>query len=118
MTAYLFKFRRSQNSRPIDTAEWKSHNSSWGQNGMSEQTLARVSAPSAATIRKQLAHFLELWRGAMFLKREIYTYERDQKNPFANGLLYIAVIGILVALASILGAGLRYATLPSADAIK
>lgn len=85
---------------------------------MSEQSMTRVRAPSAATVRKQIEHFWELWRGAMFLKREIYTYERDQKNPFGSGLLYIAVIGILIALAGILGAGLRYATLPNADAIK
>src|SRR5207253_909594 len=85
---------------------------------MSEQTMTRVRAPSAASILKQLAHFLELWRGAMFLKREIYTYERDQKNHLGNGLLYITVLGIIVALAGILGAGLRYATLPNGDAIK
>ena len=85
---------------------------------MSEQTMTRVRAPSATTVRKQLTHFWELWRGAMFLKREVYSYERDQKNHFGNGLLYIAVIGVVIALAGILGAGLRYATLPNVDAIK
>jgi hypothetical protein len=85
---------------------------------MSEQSLTRVPAPSAAGVREQIGRIWELWLGAMFLKRETYAYERDQKNPFGNGLVYIAIIGVLVALAGILGAGLRYATLPSLEAIK
>lgn len=85
---------------------------------MSEQSMTRVRAPSAATVREQVQHFIELWLGAMFLKQETYTYQRDKKNHFGNGLVYIGIIGVLVALAGILGAGLRYATLPSVDAIK
>lgn len=85
---------------------------------MSEQPMNRVRAPSLASIREQVSYFDELWLGAMFLKQETYTYERDHKNHFGNGLLYIAVIGVLTAIAGIIGAGLRYATIPSADAIK
>ena len=86
---------------------------------MSEQSMTtRVRAPLAESVRGQINHFVELWLGAMFLKRETYAYEREQKNPFGNGLVYIAVIGIIVALAGMLGAGLRFATSPSADAIK
>lgn len=85
---------------------------------MSEQSIARVRAPSANSVRDQVGRFWELWLGALFLKQETYTYERDSKNPFGNGLLYIAVIGALVALTGILGAGLKYATMPSPDAIK
>lgn len=85
---------------------------------MSEQSMTRVRAPSANSVREQVGRYWELWLGAMFLKQETYTYERDSKNPFGNGLLYIAVIGVVVALAGILGAGLRYATAPTADAIK
>lgn len=85
---------------------------------MNEQPMTRLRAPSAATVREQVRYYIELWLGAMFLKQEAYTYERDQKNPFGNGLIYIAIIGVLVALAGIVGTGLRYATLPSVDAIK
>jgi hypothetical protein len=85
---------------------------------MSEQSKTRLRAPSANTVREQVGRFWELWLGAMFLKQETYSYERDSKNPFGNGLLYIAVVGVLVALAGILGAGLRYAIVPSSDAIK
>jgi len=85
---------------------------------MSEQSITRIQAPSVASIGTQTRHFVELWLGAMFLKDETYAYERDQKNPFGNGLLYIALIGVIVALAGILGGGLRYAISPTADAIK
>ncbi len=86
---------------------------------MNEQSMpTRMFAPSAANVRAQVERFVELWLGAMFLKRETYAYEREQKNPFANGLVYLVVIGIIVALAGIMGAGLRFATSPSADAIK
>ncbi len=85
---------------------------------MSEQSMPRVRAPSAASVREQINRFVELWLGAMFLKREDYAYEREQKNPFGNGLVYIAVIGIILTLAGMLGAALRYATSPTPDAIK
>lgn len=84
---------------------------------MSQPTAARVPAPSAQQARVETERLGELWFGGMFLKPEAYTYQRDRKNPFAHGLLFIVVIGVLVALALILGAGLRYAAEPSADAI-
>lgn len=80
--------------------------------------MTQVRAPSAESVRRRVRHFIELWLGAMFLKPEAYTYQRDKKNHFGNGLVYLAIIGVLVALAGIVGAGLRYATLPSVDAIK
>ncbi len=85
---------------------------------MSEQSIIRVRPPSAATIREQVGRFVELWLDAMFLKREGYAYERERKNPFGNGLVYIAIIGVLVAITGMFGAGLRFATEPSLDAVK
>lgn len=85
---------------------------------MSEQSITRVQPPSVASLGAQTRHFVELWLGAMFLKNETFAYERDQKNPFGNGLVYIALIGVILALADILGGGLRYAISPTADAIK
>lgn len=85
---------------------------------MSEESVTQVRAPTTASVRGPVRHFVELWLGAMFLKTETYAYERDQKNAFGSGLLYIALIGVVVALAHILSAGLRYATSPSLDAIK
>lgn len=85
---------------------------------MSENSVAQVRAPTAAAVRTQVGHFFELWLGALFLKPQVYAYQREQKNPFANGLLYIAIIGVIIALAGIIGTGLRYATTPSLEAIK
>jgi hypothetical protein len=85
---------------------------------MSEQTASRVSVPSTASVREQFGRFVELWLDGMFLQEQGYAYERDSKNPFGNGLVYIAIIGVIVALANIIGAALRFATSPSADAIK
>jgi hypothetical protein len=62
--------------------------------------------------------YLQLWLGGLFLQDEAYAYQRDRKNPFASGLLFVSLIGFLTALASILGAGVRYAISPSADAVK
>lgn len=80
--------------------------------------MTRVQLPSTASVSNQVDRFVELWLDAMFLKPEGYAYERDQKNPFGNGLVYIAMIGVLVAAAGILGSVLRYAVSPSADAVK
>ncbi len=65
-----------------------------------------------------MADYWHLMVGALFLRREAYEYQRDRKDSFAHGLLLIVLIGVLVALAGIVGAALRYASSPSADAIK
>ncbi len=65
-----------------------------------------------------MADYWHLWLGALFCKREAYEYQRERKDSFAHGLLFIVLIGVLVALAGIIGAGLRYATSPSMDAVK
>jgi hypothetical protein len=62
--------------------------------------------------------YWHLWQSALFLKREAYEYQRDRRDSFAHGLAFIILVGILVGLFGIVGAGLRYATEPSADAIK
>jgi hypothetical protein len=85
---------------------------------MSEQAATRVPLPSTAGVRNQVGRFIELWLDGMFLKEEGYAYERDSKNPLGNGLVYIAIIGVMVAVANIIGAGIRYATSPTADAVK
>jgi hypothetical protein len=62
--------------------------------------------------------YFHLWLSALFLRREAYEYQRDRKDSFAHGVAFILVIGIIVALFGIAGAAVRYATEPSADAIK
>lgn len=65
-----------------------------------------------------MANYWELWLGALFLKREAYEYQRDREDTFAHGLLFLVLIGVIVALAGIVGAGVRYTTAPSMEALK
>lgn len=85
---------------------------------MNESKALPANMPWLETIETQARRFIALWLGAMFLKTESYTYVRNLKNPFGNGLTYIATIGVLTALAGILGTGLRYATSPTLEGIK
>jgi hypothetical protein len=62
--------------------------------------------------------YFHLWLSALFLKREAFEYQRDRRDSFAHGLAFIVIVGVIVALFGIAGAALRYATEPSADAIK
>ncbi len=65
-----------------------------------------------------MADYWHLWLGALFLRREAYEYQRERKDSFAHGLLFIVLIGVIVALSGIAGAALRYATSPNVDAVK
>ena len=65
-----------------------------------------------------MSTYWHIWLSALFLRGETYEYQRDRKNPFGHGLLFIALIGVIVALFGILGAGLRFAGGPNIEAIK
>lgn len=73
---------------------------------------------AARSIPEWVLYYAELWMGGMFLQGEAYEYMRQRRNPFASGMLYVVLIGLLVAVANILGAMARFATTPSVDAIK
>ncbi len=73
---------------------------------------------TARSFPQRVLFYAELWMGGMFLQDEAYVYMRERRNPFASGLLYVALVGVLVALGGILGAAARYLTSPSVDAIK
>lgn len=70
------------------------------------------------SIPERILYFAELWMGGMFLQDEAYVYMRERRNPFASGLLYTVLLGVLIAAGGLLGALARYATSPSLDAIK
>src|SRR5919202_6205568 len=67
---------------------------------------------------KPIVDLWHTWLSALFLRHEVYEYQRERRNPFAHGLLFIIVLGALLALFGILGSGLRYATEPRAEAIR
>ncbi len=65
-----------------------------------------------------MADYWHLLIGALFMRREAYEYQRDNKDSFARGLLLIVIIGVAVAIANVIGAALRYASSPNPDAVK
>jgi hypothetical protein len=73
---------------------------------------------AARSIPERILYYAELWTGGMFLQDEAFVYMRERRNPFASGLLYVVLLGVIVALANILGAVASYATSPSLDAVK
>lgn len=81
--------------------------------------LQRLELTTAArSIPEHILYYAELWMGGMFLQDEAYVYMRERRNPLASGMLYVALVGVLVGLADILGGLARYATSPSLDALK
>lgn len=70
------------------------------------------------SIPERILYYAELWTGSMFLQDEAYVYMRERRNPFASGLLYVVLIGVLVALGGMFAALTNYVTSPSLDAIK
>lgn len=65
-----------------------------------------------------MGDYFHLWQSALFFKREAFEYQRDRKDSLAHGLAFILLLGVVVAFVSIGGAAVRYATEPSADAVK
>ncbi len=58
-----------------------------------------------------------LW-DALFLQRSAYARMRDDDNPFVEGLFVLAVLGVAIALAGIVGATLQWASSPNVAAIR
>jgi len=55
---------------------------------------------------------------ALLLRDSAYAEMRDGDKPFIRGLIFIAVLGVAIALASIIGQLLAWASAPSLSAIK
>lgn len=61
--------------------------------------------------------FALLW-DALFLQRTAYAHMRDNDNPFVEGLFVLAVLGILLGLAGLVGGSLEWASSPNVAAIR
>jgi len=70
------------------------------------------------SIPERILYFAELWMGGMFLQDEAYVYMRERLNPFASGLLFVTLVGVVIAVADIAGAFVNYFTAPSLDAVR
>lgn len=60
-----------------------------------------------------LSFNLRLLWDALFLQHEAYETLRDDNNPFVEGLFILVVVGLLVALASLVGFALEWASSPN-----
>lgn len=58
-----------------------------------------------------------LWSG-LFLDVDAYDEASDGDNPFVEGLFFVVLIGLLIAVATIIGSILGWATTPDLNQIK
>jgi hypothetical protein len=58
-----------------------------------------------------------VWR-ALFLRTDAYEEMRQTENPFVKGLVIILVVGVIIALAGLVGAVLEWAATPDLKAIQ
>ena len=55
---------------------------------------------------------------ALLLRDSAYTEMRDDDKPFVRGMIFIAILGVAIALAGIMGQILEWAVAPNLSAIK
>lgn len=58
-----------------------------------------------------------LW-DALFLQRDAYAHMRDDDNPFVEGLFILVLLGVLLAVAGIIGTTLEWASSPNLNAVR
>ena len=58
-----------------------------------------------------------LW-DALFLQREAYAHMRDDDNPFVEGLFILVLLGVLLAVAGIIGTTLQWASSPNLNTVR
>lgn len=65
----------------------------------------------------QISRFSSLVARALFLRTDAYEEVREARNPFLDGLLILIIIGVVIALASLVGAVLEWASTPNVESI-
>ncbi|HRX04940.1 MAG TPA: hypothetical protein P5148_17460, partial [Anaerolineae bacterium] len=58
-----------------------------------------------------------LWDG-LFLQRDAYAHMRDDDNPFVEGLFILVLLGVLLAVAGIIGTTLEWASSPNLNTVR
>ncbi len=58
-----------------------------------------------------------LWN-ALFLQRSAYVRMRDDNNPFVEGLYVLAMLGVVLGIAGLIGGTLQWASSPNMAAIR
>lgn len=67
---------------------------------------------------KQISRFAGLVARALFLRTDAYEEMREARNPFVEGLFIIVIVGVIIALAGLVGTVLEWASIPDMGAIK
>jgi hypothetical protein len=67
---------------------------------------------------QQISRYAGLVAGALFLRTQAYEDMREARSPVLTGLIVIVVVGVIVALAALVGTALEWASSPSLAAIQ
>jgi len=67
---------------------------------------------------EQISRIVNLVAQALFLRTEAYEEIREARNPFVEGLFIIVIVGVVIALAAIVGTTLEWASSPDLGAIE
>ena len=67
---------------------------------------------------EQISRFAGLLARGLFLRPDAYEEMRENRNPFVEGLFIIVVVGVIIALAAIIGSTLEWASTPDLGAIR
>ena len=60
-----------------------------------------------------VSRWLGLVAGALFLRTDAYEEVREARSPFLTGLVLIVVVGVIIALAALVGTALEWAATPN-----
>lgn len=66
----------------------------------------------------QVSRFAGLLAPALFLRTDAYEEMREARNPFVAGLVIIVIVGVVIALAGLVGTGLEWASTPDMGAVQ
>jgi len=66
----------------------------------------------------QISRFAGLLARGLFLRSEAYEEMREARNPFVEGLFIIVIVGVIIALAAIVGNTLEWASTPDLATIR
>lgn len=67
---------------------------------------------------EQISRFAGLVTRALFLRTDAYEEMREARNPFVEGLFIIVIVGVIIALAGVVGTTLEWASSPDMGAIE
>ncbi len=62
---------------------------------------------------QQISRYAGLVAGALFLRTDAYEEMREARSPFLTGLIIIVVVGVIIALAALVGTVLEWASTPN-----